>query len=51
MNWDEHLTLIEHCVDQYSRYLTIIGNTGSNSTREALHATEEGFKAGMNAAL
>jgi 4-hydroxy-tetrahydrodipicolinate synthase len=31
--------------------LTIIGNTGSNSTREALEATKEGFKAGMHASL
>ena len=28
-----------------------IGNTGSNSTREALHATEQGFAVGMHAAL
>jgi 4-hydroxy-tetrahydrodipicolinate synthase len=51
MNWDEHLTLIEHCVNEYKKYLTIIGNTGSNSTREALEATKEGFKAGMHASL
>jgi 4-hydroxy-tetrahydrodipicolinate synthase len=51
MNWDEHLTLIEHCVNEYANYLTIIGNTGSNSTREALEATRIGFKAGMHAAL
>ena len=29
----------------------MIGNTGSNSTREALHATEQGFAVGMHAAL
>lgn len=29
----------------------MIGNTGSNSTREALHATEQGFAVGMDAAL
>jgi 4-hydroxy-tetrahydrodipicolinate synthase len=51
MNWDEHLTLIEHCVNEYANYLTIIGNTGSNSTREALESTRIGFKAGMHAAL
>ncbi|URE41025.1 Dihydrodipicolinate synthase [Musa troglodytarum] len=27
------------------------GNTGSNSTREAIHATEQGFAVGMHAAL
>ncbi|KVH89589.1 Aldolase-type TIM barrel [Cynara cardunculus var. scolymus] len=29
----------------------VIGNTGSNSTREAVHATEQGFAVGMHAAL
>ena len=29
----------------------VIGNTGSNSTGEALHATEQGFAVGMHAAL
>ena len=29
----------------------MIGNTGSNSTREAMHATEQGFAVGMHAAL
>lgn len=32
-------------------YLQVIGNTGSNSTGEALHATEQGFAVGMDAAL
>jgi 4-hydroxy-tetrahydrodipicolinate synthase len=32
-------------------YLQVIGNTGSNSTGEALHATEQGFAVGMHAAL
>jgi len=27
------------------------GNTGSNSTREAIHATEQGFAVGMHGAL
>lgn len=31
--------------------LQVIGNTGSNSTGEALHATEQGFAVGMHAAL
>jgi 4-hydroxy-tetrahydrodipicolinate synthase len=29
----------------------VIGNTGSNSTREAVHASEQGFAVGMDAAL
>lgn len=31
--------------------ILVIGNTGSNATREALHATEQGFAVGMAAAL
>lgn len=31
--------------------MQVIGNTGSNSTGEALHATEQGFAVGMHAAL
>ena len=51
MNWEEHLTLIEHSAETWGDKLTIIGNTGSNSTREALIATKEGFIAGMDGAL
>jgi dihydrodipicolinate synthase/N-acetylneuraminate lyase len=29
----------------------VIGNTGSNSTKEAMHATEQGFEVGMDASL
>jgi 4-hydroxy-tetrahydrodipicolinate synthase len=29
----------------------VIGNTGSNSTREAVHATQQGFAVGMDASL
>ena len=36
MNWDEHLTLIEHCCNQYGDKLAIIGNVGSNSSMETL---------------
>ena len=31
--------------------ILVIGNTGSNSTREALHATSQGFAVGMHASL
>jgi len=43
MNWDENLTLIEYCAAEYGDKLCIIGNTGSNSTRECIKATNEGF--------
>lgn len=51
MGWDEHIMLIAHTVHEYGDNLVVIGNTGSNSTREALHATEQGFAVGMHAAL
>jgi len=51
MNWEEHLTLIEYSCERYGDQLTIIGNTGSNSTREAIQATKEGFRAGMHGSL
>ena len=43
--------LIAHTVNQFGRDLLVIGNTGSNATREAVHATEQGFAVGMHAAL
>lgn len=51
MSWDEHVMLIAHTVNSFGNRLQVIGNTGSNSTREALHATEQGFAVGMHAAL
>lgn len=51
MNWEEHLMLIAHTVTLFSDKLIIIGNTGSNNTREAIKATEYGFATGMHASL
>ena len=51
MSWDEHIMLIAHTVNAYGDRALVIGNTGSNSTREALHATSQGFAVGMHAAL
>jgi len=51
MNWEEHIMLIAHTVHQYSDDLLIIGNTGSNNTKEAYKATEQGFAVGMDVAL
>jgi 4-hydroxy-tetrahydrodipicolinate synthase len=51
MSWDEHVMLIAHTVNVFGRDLCVIGNTGSNSTSEAVHATEQGFAVGMHAAL
>jgi len=51
LSWEEHLMLIAHCVHNFSDKLIIVGNTGSNNTREAIKATENGFAIGMDAAL
>lgn len=51
LSWEEHLMLIAHSVHKYGNKLLIIGNTGSNNTREAIKATENGFAMGMDATL
>lgn len=51
MSWDEHIMLIAHCVHKFGNKLAIVGNTGSNNTKEAIHATRQGFAVGMDAAL
>lgn len=51
MSWDEHIMLIGHTVNCFGGKIKVIGNTGSNSTREAIHATEQGFAVGMHGAL
>lgn len=51
MSWDEHIMLIGHTVNCFGTSIKVIGNTGSNSTREAIHATEQGFAVGMHGAL
>ena len=51
MNWDEHIALIRHAATKYGDQLVIVGNTGSNSTRECIRGTRAGFEAGMHASL
>ncbi|MFY8275212.1 4-hydroxy-tetrahydrodipicolinate synthase [Pseudoalteromonas sp. SSDWG2] len=51
MNWEEHLMLIAHSVSAFGERLLIVGNTGSNNTKEAIKATQYGFATGMHAAL
>ena len=51
MDWEEHLMLIAHSVNKFGDRLEIVGNTGSNNTREALKGTRYGFAFGMDAAL
>eukprot|EP00803_Ostreobium_quekettii_P004996 evm.model.scf_758.3 EVM.evm.TU.scf_758.3 scf_758:64640-66266(-) len=51
MSWDEHIMMIAHTANVFKGEVLVVGNTGSNSTREALHASEQGFAVGMDAAL
>ncbi len=51
MDWEEHLMLIAHSVSHFGNQLVIVGNTGSNNTREAIKATKYGFSFGMDASL
>ncbi|NQY35202.1 MAG: 4-hydroxy-tetrahydrodipicolinate synthase [Alteromonadaceae bacterium] len=50
-SWEEHFMLIAHSVNEFSDRLVIVGNTGSNNTREAIKGTKNGFATGMDAAL
>lgn len=47
MSWDEHIMLIAHTCVSFGSRVAVIGNTGSNATREAVHATCQGFAVGM----
>ncbi len=51
LNWEEHLMLIAHTTSKYGDQLLVVGNTGSNNTREAVRATKHAFAMGMHAAL
>ncbi|XP_004510938.1 4-hydroxy-tetrahydrodipicolinate synthase, chloroplastic-like [Cicer arietinum] len=51
MTWDEQIMLIAHTVNCFGDNVKVIGNAGSNCTREAINATERGFAVGMDAAL
>ncbi|SET83464.1 4-hydroxy-tetrahydrodipicolinate synthase [Thalassotalea agarivorans] len=51
LSWEEHLMLIAHSSHKFGDRILIIGNTGSNNTKEAIKATKHGFAMGMHAAL
>merc|ERR1712159_244111 len=50
-SWEEHLVLIAHAKTQFKDRIMIVGNTGSNSTAEAVNATKKGFACGMDCSL
>lgn len=43
--------LIAHTKHRYGDKLVVVGNTGSNATGEAVHATKQGFAVGMDCSL
>jgi len=51
LDWEEHVMLIGHTVNQFGDQILVVGNTGSNNTKEAFKATQHGFATGMHAAL
>jgi len=51
LSWEEHLVLIAHAKSQFKGRVLIVGNTGSNSTAEAVNATKKGFQVGMDCSL
>ncbi|MES2664063.1 MAG: 4-hydroxy-tetrahydrodipicolinate synthase [Pseudomonadota bacterium] len=51
LDFDEHKAVIRFCVDKAMARISIIAGTGANSTREALHLTQEAKLAGADACL
>mmetsp|Transcript_14510 Transcript_14510/g.31836 ORF Transcript_14510/g.31836 Transcript_14510/m.31836 type:complete len:322 (-) Transcript_14510:122-1087(-) len=51
LSWEEHLSLIAHAKGRFQDRIAIVGNTGSNSTAEAVFATKKGFASGMDCSL
>jgi len=51
LDWEEHLMLIAHTASKFGDQLLVVGNTGSNNTRESVKATKHAFAMGMHAAL
>ena len=41
MNWEENLSLVLYTQKNFGKSLVIIGNSGSNSTKESLQATRQ----------
>lgn len=51
LDWEEHLMLIAHAASKFGHQIMIVGNTGSNNTRESVRATKHAFAMGMHACL
>jgi 4-hydroxy-tetrahydrodipicolinate synthase len=51
LSHDEHMRVVELCIEAAARRVPVIAGTGSNSTAEAIHLTRHAKKAGADAAL
>lgn len=51
LSHEEHMSIVERCVDVVKKRIPIIAGSGSNSTREAIALTNHAKEAGADAAL
>ena len=51
LNWEEHIRLFKEVGEAVGERGSVVGGTGSNSTAEAINATREAEKVGVDACL
>ncbi|MDB9818792.1 4-hydroxy-tetrahydrodipicolinate synthase [Pelagibacterales bacterium] len=51
LSHEEHIKIVEVCIEQANKKAPVIAGTGSNSTEEAIYLTKHAEKAGADAAL
>ncbi len=51
LSHDEHMAIVQRCVDVVKKRVPVIAGTGSNSTREAIELTQHAKEAGADGAL
>src|ERR1700722_5398716 len=51
LSHDEHMRVVEWCIDEASGRVPVIAGAGSNSTREAIELAQHAEKAGADAVL
>jgi len=51
LDWNEHIQVIEGVQDRIAEKCTVIAGTGSNSTKEAIDATQQAYNSGLRCFL
>lgn len=51
LSHEEHMAIVQRCVDVVKKRVPVIAGTGSNSTREAIRLTQHAKEAGADGAL